>query len=177
MATRAIPIGKVQTAMSDTETPVVETKELKVSKKIKHFDGTEIKREGVAKFLVPLTNQAALEMLGDNLVKWAVFGITSYVRTTATNSITGLKTKETKALLRDFKNAHKTFVEVMEMSPEDAYKNLLERKKFAELNEYFDNLKKSGEVTELDYTKELPTPRKFEDESAEEDEDNEDSEE
>lgn len=149
---------------------------MEVSKKIKHFDGSEIVRKG--KVTIPQahdtdkngkpiletgSNEAALELYGNDLWKFADHGAKLHARTTATNALMGGPSDpKTKSLMRDFKNAVKTFTDVMEMEPAEAFENAKNRNVFKSLAPYFDAMKDAKETVILDYTSKLPTPRWFE---------------
>jgi hypothetical protein len=143
-----------------------------MNKTIKSIDGTEIERKAHLKVNVPETAEAASELLGADLWKWAVHGYVAHAKIVAANAMTGVISGGDKKLTRAFNESLRTLVDVMEMPREKALATLLAKEKFSAFVAKFEALKSAGSTLELDYTTEsLPTPKWFdgdEEESEEE---------
>ncbi len=134
-----------------------------ISKKIETLTGAKITRKGIMSLQIPESFDDARSILGDDMWKWARHGYTNHAKVVAGNSLLSAGgDTETKKLIRAFGDAHKTMVEVMEMTPDAATTFLLGKEKFASLQDYMDSLAKGDVVAAIDYVGEpVPTPRWF----------------
>ncbi len=161
MASRSI---KLETNMDGYE-----VQKSKITRTLKTLSGEEIERKAELLLLVPEPSKAA-EFFGDMIGKWAIEGYIKYQKLMANNALLGaVQDKETKALLRQFRTAHETYVKVSEMEPDAATEFLLSRPRFAALQSYFESLKSGDEVQKFDYSEKISDiqPRWFKGETPE----------
>lgn len=111
------------------------------------------------------------------LVRWAEHGIRAQAKQVAANSLLSFGDADTKKALRDFSDAVKITVDVMDVTPEEARKMVSSKPKFSEMTAKvtaFENAIAANGVNSFNFTNlsDLKQPRWFggddEDEATEE---------
>ncbi len=147
-----------------------------VSKTIKNDLVGEVTRKANVSLNLPESLEEATALFGDDLFKWARHGYLAHAKIVASTSLLGvLGNKDSRKLVRQFSESLRTLTEVMGMEKSLAIETILKNEKFVSLREAVEQQTSGQAVKTLDFVATaLPTPRWFDSEDEEgQEEDNE----